>query len=98
MSKLILKIKGRNHLHKDSEEDDRDNGGQEHVLHLAVRQQETEWEGYGTTQTTVGNNKLVLFGQLHYPELINDECKSNDPWNKTKKAKKKNKAKFEWER
>lgn len=71
-------LKERNHLHKDSEEDDRYDGSQEHVLHLALRQQVPKREGDGAAQAAVGNNKLVLFGQLHNPELINNKCKTND--------------------
>lgn len=85
---LPLVIKDRNHLYKDGEEDDRYDGSQKHVLHLALRQQEPKWEGYSTTQATVGNNELVLFGQLHNPELINNKCKTNDSWNNTKFEKK----------
>lgn len=72
------------HLHKDSEEDDCDDGSEEHVLRLIVGQQEPQWEGYGASQATVGNDELVLFGQLHNPEFIDDVCQANDSWNKQK--------------
>lgn len=73
------------YLHKDSEEDDRDDGSEEHVLHLIVLhlivgQQEPQWESYGASQATVGDDELVLFGQLHNPELIDDVSNANDTW------------------
>lgn len=80
---FLLEIKEINYLYKNSEEDDCYNSSQEHVLHVAVCEQETKWEGYSPTKATVGNNKLVLFGQLHNPELINDECKTNNSWSET---------------
>lgn len=50
------------HLHKDSEEDDGDDGGEKEVLDLTVGQQVPQWERDGAPQPTVGNNELVLFG------------------------------------
>lgn len=66
------------HLHKDGEEDDGDDGREEHVLHLAVGQQEPQREGDGASQATVGDDELVLFGQLHNPEFIDDEREADD--------------------
>lgn len=37
---FLLEIKGINYLYKDSEEDDCYNSSQEHVLHVAVCEQE----------------------------------------------------------
>lgn len=47
------------------------------MLHL-VGQQEAQGEGDGASQATVGNDELVLFGQLYNPELIDDEREAND--------------------
>ena len=69
------------HLHKDGEEDDGDDGSEEHVLCFTVRQQESQREGYGTSQATVGHDELVFLGQFHDTEFIDDECKTNDSWN-----------------
>lgn len=69
------------HLHKHGEEDDGDDGSQEHLLHLALGQQEPQWEGYGTSQATVGHNELVLFGQLYNAEFINDGGETDHSWN-----------------
>lgn len=73
------------HLHEDSEEDDGDDGSEEQVLDFIIVQQEPQWEGYGTSQATVGNNELVLFGQLHNTEFIDEGCKPDDSWNTEKK-------------
>lgn len=69
------------HLHKDGEEDDGDDGREEHVLHLAFGQQEPQREGDGASQATVGDDELVLLGQLHNTEFIDDERESDDAWN-----------------
>lgn len=66
------------HLHKHREEDDCDDGGEEHVLHLAVGQHEPQREGYGPSQATVGHDELVLFGQFHNTEFIDDVCEADD--------------------
>lgn len=73
------------HLHEDSEEDDGDDGSEEQVLDFIILQQEPQWEGYGTSQATVGNNELVLFGQLHNTEFIDEGCEPDDSWNTQKK-------------
>lgn len=73
------------HLHEDSEEDDGDDGSEEQVLDFIILQQEPQWEGYGTSQATVGNNELILFGQLHNTEFIDEGCEPDDSWNTQKK-------------
>lgn len=54
------------------------------MLHFAVCQQERQWEGYGTSQATVGHDELVLFGQLYNTEFINDGCETDHSWNTQK--------------
>lgn len=79
------KCKCPSHLHKDSEEDDGDDGGEEHVLPLVVGQQEPQREGDGTSQATVGHDELILFGQLHDTEFINNAREANDSWRMDRK-------------
>lgn len=62
------------YLNKDSEENNSDDGSEEHLSHRKVIlvQQEAEGEGNGTSQATIGNDKLVFRGQLDNSELIDD--------------------------
>lgn len=74
----ILQLKGGSvrfsHLHKHSEEDDGDDGGQKHVLHgkVITGQQERQREGDCAPQAPVRHNELIFTTQLHHAVLIND--------------------------
>ena len=60
------------HLHKDGEKDDCDDGREEQVTHREVLlvQEVAQGEGDGPSQAPVGNDELVLGGQLHDAELV----------------------------
>lgn len=75
---MLVLIIDRSHLHKHSEEDDGDDGGEEHVLQPAVGQQKPQRVRDGTSQATVGHDELVFFGQLHNTEFIDDVREADD--------------------
>ena len=62
------------HLHKDGEEDDSDDGSEEQVTHgeVLLVQEVAQGEGDGPSQASVGNDELVLGGQLHNSELVDE--------------------------
>lgn len=62
------------HLHKDGEEDDGDDGGEEQVAHgkVLLVQEVAQGEGDGAAQAPVGDDELVLGRQLHDAELVDE--------------------------
>lgn len=62
------------HLHKDGEEDDSDDGSEEQVTHgeVLLVQEVAQGEGYGPSKTPVSDDELVLGGQLHNSELVDE--------------------------
>ena len=62
------------HLHKDGEKDDGDDGREEQVTHRVVLlvQEVAQGEGDGPSQAPVGDDELVLGGQLHDAELVDE--------------------------
>lgn len=77
------------YLNKDSEEDDRDDGSKEHLSHgkVFVIQQETKGEGDGTSEATVGHNKLVFSGQFDDAELVDNVGQTNNTWKRQRNEK-----------
>lgn len=67
-------------LHKYSEEDDSDDGSEEHVSHGEVMgvEQVDQGEGDRSSQSTVSYNKLVLSGEFHNTELVDDEGQADN--------------------
>lgn len=47
---------------------------------MLLLEQEAKGEGDGTSQATIGNNELVLRGQLNNAELVDDESQTNHTW------------------
>ena len=68
------------HLHKDGEKDDGDDGREEQVTHREVLlvQEVAQGEGNGASQAPVGNDELVLEGQGNCPEPVNDLSQDED--------------------
>lgn len=62
------------HLHKDGEEDDGDDGCEEQVTHgeVILVQEVAQGEGDGPPQASIGDDELVLGGQLHDAELVDE--------------------------
>ena len=82
---LCVKLEGRSsYLDKNSEEDDSDNGGKEHLSHgeMVTLQQEAEGESDGASQATVRNYKLIFGGQFDDAELVYDESQTDNTCDK----------------
>lgn len=58
------------HLHKDSEEDDHDGGGDEESFLWEVVDQEDEGKADGPSQASVGDDELVSEGHGVPPQLV----------------------------
>lgn len=72
------------YLDKDSEEDDGDNGGKEHLSHgeMVALQQKAEGESDGASQATVRDDKLIFGGQFDDAELVYDVSQTNNTCDK----------------
>lgn len=68
------------HLHKDCEEDDGDDGGKEQVTHgeVLLVQEVAQREGDGPSQAAIGDDELVLGGQLDNAELVDEPGQDQD--------------------
>lgn len=62
------------HLHKDCEKDDRDDGSEEQVTHgeVLLVQEVAQGEGDGPSQAPISDDELVLGGQLDNAELVDE--------------------------
>ena len=69
------------HLHKDGEEDDGDDGSEEQVTHgeVLLVQEVAQREGDGPSQAPIGDDELVLGGQLHDTELVDEPGQAQHP-------------------
>lgn len=62
------------HLHKDCEKDDSDDGSEEQVTHgeVLLIQEVAQGEGNGPSKAPIRDDELVLGGQLDNAELVDE--------------------------
>lgn len=57
-------------LHKDSEEDECNNGSEEHGSRELIIQQVAKWKGDSSSQAPIWNYELVLGGEFHNAKSV----------------------------
>lgn len=68
------------HLHKDGEEDDRDDSCDEHVSRreVVLIEQVDQGESDCSSQAAIRYDELVLGGELYYAEFVDHEGQTDD--------------------